>query len=95
MRVYKSSAASGKVRLCVCEISSGTATGTEMGVHKNTEHESGYFEDENSDDDGVCGRRVAPAAVPLSTCDALNNNVQPGHDCCHAIRPAVDRGMYL
>lgn len=70
-----------------------------MGVHKTTEHESGYFEDENSDDDamGVCGgvgRRAAPAApasAPMSTCDAVNNNVPPGHDCCHAIRPAIDR----
>lgn len=58
-----------------------------MGVHKTTEHESGYFEDEVSDDDALCGRRIAPAA-PV---DALNNNVGPGHDCCHAIRPAVDR----
>ncbi|XP_034234012.1 ribosomal protein S6 kinase alpha-5-like [Thrips palmi] len=76
-----------------------------MGVHKTVEHESGYFEDENSDDDavvhggGVCGlghlgRRANPAATPtstMSTCDALNNNVAPGQDCCHAIRPAIDR----
>lgn len=73
-----------------------------MGVHKTVEHESGYFEDENSDDDamvhggGVCGlgRRANPAAAPtstMSTCDALNNNVAPGQDCCHAIRPAIDR----
>lgn len=65
-----------------------------MGVHKTTEHESGYFEDEDEDAMGVCGpgRRAGPAAAPMSTCDALNNNVPPGHDCCHAVRPAIDRG---
>lgn len=91
-----------KVRLCVSSARRNSQV-DEMGVHKTVEHESGYFEDENSDDDamvhsgGVCGlgRRANPAATPtstMSTCDALNNNVAPGQDCCHAIRPAIDRG---